>query len=383
MIPIAKPNLGQEEVQAAQEVILSGWVSQGPKVAEFEKAFAHFAGADYACAVSNCTTGLHLALLAVGVKPGDIVVTVSHSFITTANVIRYCGAEPLFVDIDLNTFNMAPDALGKTLAGAVSGPRIAAILVVHQIGMPADLKSILKIAKEYDVPVVEDAACASGSEISLDDGVTFERIGRPHGDIACFSFHPRKVLTTGEGGMITTRYEHYDHACRLLRGQAMSVSDLDRHKAGQIIFESYPKVGYNYRMTDIQAAIGIEQLKKLPSMVKRRRDIAERYREGLRDVTWLHLPVEPAYARTNWQSFAIRLCSNAPRPQKDFMQYLLDNGVTTRPGIMNAHQERPYAGRMESLDCSEEARGTGVLLPIFSSMTDDEMQTVMDVIRSA
>lgn len=382
MIPIAKPNLGQEEVDAAREAILSGWVSQGPKVAEFEKAFADFVGADYACAVSNCTTGLHLALLAIGVKPGDIVVTVSHSFITTANVIRYCGAEPLFVDIDPLTFNMSPDALRSALEQNRT-QRVAAMLVVHQMGMPADLGSILQIASEFNVPVVEDAACASGSEVSLDNGATFERVGRPRGDIACFSFHPRKVLTTGEGGMITTRHERYDRECRLLRGQAMSVSDLERHKAGQIIFESYPKVGYNYRMTDIQAAIGIEQLKKLPSMVQRRRAIVEQYRQGLKDVAWLDMPLEPPYARTNWQSLPIRLRPEAPRSQKDFMQSLLDSGVTTRPGIMNAHQEAPYADHKEPLPHSEEARARTVLLPIFSSMTDDEIQTIIRVIHSA
>jgi len=381
MIPIARPNLGEEEASAAREVILSGWVSQGPKVGEFEKAFADFVGAPHACAVSNCAAALHLALLTVGVKPGAAVATVSHSFIATANAVRHCGAEPVFVDIDPGTLNMSPEALKKCLEK--NPGKITAVLVVHQIGMPADIASIVSIAREFDIPVVEDAACAAGSEISLDGGRTFEKIGKPHGDIACFSFHPRKILTTGEGGMITTRSKEYDTECRLLRGQAMSVPALDRHQADRIILETYSKVGYNYRMSDIPAAVGIEQLKKLPEMVRRRREIAERYREGLKDLLWLGLPVEPPYARTNWQSFAVRLLPGAPRQQKDFMQYLLDNGVVTRPGIMNAHQEPPYAGQKVSLKHSEEARARNVLLPIFSAMSDENVETVIEVIRHA
>src|SRR5215510_5442266 len=233
MIPVAKPFMDEREVQAAGRAILSGWVTQGPEVAAFEREFASFVGAEQAVAVSSATTALHLALLAVGVKPGDEVITVSHSFIATANVVRYCGALPVFVDVQPDTFNMNP-----TLIERATTSRTRAILCVHQIGMPCDLAAIIEIGRRHGLAVVEDAACAVGSEI-LWNG-RWERIGKPHGDIACFSFHPRKLLS-----------------------------------------EAYPMLGYNYRMTDIQAAVGREQLKRLPEAYERRRQLAGRYGETL------------------------------------------------------------------------------------------------------
>src|SRR3954449_9425205 len=242
MIPIAKPWIGEREAEAARRVILSGWITQGPEVAAFEKEFSAYVGAPHACAVSNCTTALHLALLAAGVGPGDEVITVSHSYIATANCIRYCGATPVFVDIEPRAFNIDP----SLVAGAIT-PRTKAILCVHQVGMPCDLAALLPLASQHGIPLIEDAACAIGSEI-LWDG-RWERIGKPHGDAACFSFHPRKILSTGDGGMITTKHRDWDARFHLWRQHGMSVPDTVRHASNSVIFESYPEIGFNYRMT--------------------------------------------------------------------------------------------------------------------------------------
>ncbi len=264
-----------------------------------------------------------MALLAVGVQPGNEVITVSHSYIATANSIRYCGAIPVFVDIEPQTYNINP-----MLIEDVISDRTRAILIVHQMGMPCDLKAILDIARRYDLPVIDAAACAIGSEI-LWDG-KWEKIGKPHGDIACFSFHPRKVITTGDGGMLTTNNPEWDKQFRLWRQHGMSVPDTVRHGAKQIIFESYPILGYNYRMTDIQAAVGREQLKRLPEIVERRRYLAQRYHEMLADIPGLKLPTEPESARSNWQSYCVRLPKNCE--QQQVMQAMLDAEVAVDDG---------------------------------------------------
>ena len=382
MIPITKPFLGAEEVNAAKKAILSGWVSQGPKVKQFEDNFSSYLGAKYACAVSSCTTALHLAILAVGVKPGDAVVTVSHSFIATANSITHAGAKPIFIDIDHDTFNIAPTCLEKCLRQ--HRRKVSAILVVHQMGMPCDLKKILPLARKFNLPVIEDAACAIGSRISMDGGKHWNKIGKPHGDIACFSFHPRKVLTTGDGGMLTTNNPKYDRKVRFLRHQGMSISDRARHCSKKVIFEHYPALGYNYRMTDIQAAVGVEQLKKVEKMVKKRRQIAKLYAEGLKDIEWLKTPVEPAYCRTNWQSYPVRILKNSPVKRDKLMQRLLDAGIATRRGIMNAHQEKPYSSHAScgSLRNSEKARDEVILLPIYYALKKNQVNKIIKEIKN-
>ncbi|MBD2501518.1 DegT/DnrJ/EryC1/StrS family aminotransferase [Anabaena azotica] len=389
-IPIAKPWMGEAEAEAAKRPILAGWVTQGPEVAAFEQEFAAYVGANHACAVSNCTTALHLALLAVGVQPGDEVITVSHSYIATANSIRYCGAIPVFVDIEPQTYNINP-----MLIEDVINERTRAILIVHQMGMPCDLKVILSIARSHNLPVIEDAACAIASEI-LWDG-QWEKIGKPHGDIACFSFHPRKVISTGDGGMLTTNNPEWDKQFRLWRQHGMSVPDTVRHGAKQVIFESYPMLGYNYRMTDIQAAVGREQLKRLPEIVERRRYLAQRYQQMLADVPGLKLPTEPQWAKSNWQSFCVRLPEKCDQVQ--VMQAMLDAGVSTRRGIMCAHREPAYSieawscgvdsdacncelGKCQRLTESEQAQERAIILPLFHQMTEQEQDRVIELLKS-
>lgn len=380
-IPVAKPWIGDEESQAISRVLATGWVTQGPEVARFEDEFRQAIGAGHACAVSNCTTALHLALLAVGVRPGDEVVTVSHSFIATANAIRYCHATPVFIDIEPGTFNMDP-----RLLEAAIGPRVRAILCVHQLGMPCDLEQILAIARIHGIPVVEDAACAIGSEVLTPAG--WQRVGRPHGDIACFSFHPRKLLTTGDGGMLTTDNPEYDRQFRLLRQHHMDVSDTMRHGASKVVVESYAGIGYNYRMTDIQAAMGRVQLSRLTEIVDSRRRLASRYLLALADVEGVGLPVEPVWARSNWQTFCVRL---PPHPgQRTVMQSMLDAGVATRRGVMCMHRERAYppeSWRSPSgaggLRHSEEAQDHSIVLPLYSQMSDAHQDRVVSALQEA
>jgi dTDP-4-amino-4,6-dideoxygalactose transaminase len=376
MIPIAKPILDEREVEAVRRVILSGWVTQGPEVAAFEREFADCVGAPYACAVSNCTTALHLALLAVGVSAGDEVITVSHSFIATANAIRYCGATPVFVDIEASGFNMDPALVEPAITA-----RTTAILCVHQLGMPCDLARIVEIGRRRGIPVVEDAACASGSEI-LWDG-RWEKIGKPHGDVACFSFHPRKVITTGDGGMLTTANPELDRKFRLWRQHSMSVPDTVRHGAREVIFESYPEVGFNFRMTDMQAAVGRVQLTRLASIVDDRRRIAGDYAVRLMAIDGVSSPHEPAFAHSNWQSYCVELAPSLD--QKTVMQRMLDSGVSTRRGVMNSHLEPPYQveGARARLPLSERAQQRGVILPLVPSMTASQVDEVCDALAAA
>ena len=375
-IPVAKPLMDEREAAAARRAILSGWVTQGPEVAAFEREFAGYIGAEHACAVSSCTTALHLALLAVGVQAGDEVITVSHSFIASANSIRYCGATPVFVDIERRSFNIDAALIEPAITG-----RTRAILCVHQLGMPCNLEAVLAIARARGLRVVEDAACAIGSEILWNGKL--EKIGKPHADVACFSFHPRKVITTGDGGMLTTSNEEWDKQFRLWRQHGMSVPDALRHGAKEVIFESYPVLGYNYRMTDVQAAIGREQLHRLPEILRDRRRLVERYRELLADIPGLQLPEEPAWARSNWQTFCVGLPDRCN--QRRIMQAMLDAGVATRRGVTSVHREQVYAGILgaQSLPVSEHASDHSIALPLYSQMSRAEQDRVIEVLKLA
>jgi len=372
MIPVARPYFGQEEEQAVLEALRSGWVSQGPKVAEFEKRFAEYVGTKHAIAVSSCTTALHLAMVVSGVKEGDEVLCPSFSFIATANCIRYVGARPVFVDIDPATYNLDPNRIEDAIT-----PRTRAILVVHQIGLPAAMDEINAIAARKGLLVIEDAACAIGSEYRG------QRIGRPHSLLSCFSFHPRKILSTGEGGMITTNDEQMAARLRTLRQHAMTVSDLARHSSSKVMIESYAEVGYNYRMTDLQAALGLVQLQRLDGFIARRRMLAERYTRALLPLGWLLPPHEPSECRHNFQSYSARVATGAPVSRDELMQKMLDRGISTRRGIMASHREPPYAGENWDARLPETNRATdeSIILPLFHQMTEEEQDYVLDSIR--
>jgi dTDP-4-amino-4,6-dideoxygalactose transaminase len=366
LIPITRPHFGPEEAEAARLAVQSGWVSQGPKVAEFERAVADYCGTAEAVAVSNCTTALHLALLVLGVGPNDEVICPSLSFIATANSIRHAGARPVFVDVDPRTYNLAPDA-----AEAAITPRTKAIMLVHQIGLPVDIDRFLAIGEKHGIKILEDAACAIGSRYK-------GKLIGGHSEMACFSFHPRKVITTGEGGMITTNNVQYARRLRLLRQHGMSVPDTVRHTATQVIAEQYVCLGYNYRMTDIQAAVGIEQMKRLEWIVERRRELAARYTQALAGHPWVRSPYVPEYAEPNFQSYAVHLTEDSPISRDVLMQQLLDAGISTRRGIMLAHTEPAYAGHPQAqpLCHSERASARSVLLPLYPQMTSEEQEWV-------
>ena len=375
-IPIAKPDLTSQDANAVRDVILSGWVTQGPQVEKFEAEFAAAVGAQYACAVTSGTTAIQLALTALDISRGDEVITASHSFIAVANMIRMSGATPVFVDIDPDTFNIEPEAIVQAIS-----PRTRAIVCVHQMGMPCDLSAIVEIGRRYNIAIIEDAACAAGSEINFEE--KWQPIGKPHGDIACFSFHPRKVITAGEGGMLTTANRDWHQRFKLLRHHGMNVSDLARHNSRVPILEKYVSIGSNFRMTDMQAALGRQQVTRLAEIVERRRALAERYGELLRDLEHVRTPREPAWARSNWQSYCVRLSEGIE--QRRTMKKMLEAGVSTRRGIMCAHREPAYADVPcpHELRQSEQAQDHCILLPLYPQMTVAEQDAVVAALAAA
>jgi len=367
-IPIAKPFLGTEEAQAAYDTILSGWVTQGPKVAVFEDDFAKYVGAKYSVAVSSCTTALHLSLICAGIKPGDEVICPSMSFIATANAIRYSGAIPVFSEVR-EDFNLDPEDVINRIT-----TKTKAILLVHQIGIPADIDVFKEICNKNNLMLIEDAACAIGSSYKG------KKIGS-HSDLVCFSFHPRKVITTGDGGMITTNNKAYYHRLKQLRQHGMSVSDADRHGAKKVIIEEYLELGYNYRMTDIQASIGIEQLKRLDNIITLRREIAIKYNVAFSKIKGVRINEDTVKGELNYQSYALWLDPNK-WSRNEIMQRLLDVGVSSRRGIMLTHKEKAYSNFKCDLPQSEGLSDNSILLPLFVPMEQSDVDYVIEKVFS-
>jgi dTDP-4-amino-4,6-dideoxygalactose transaminase len=372
-IPITKPVIGEQEERAVLQVLRSGWLVQGPKVAEFERHVATYVGAAHAVATSNCTTALHLALVLHGVGPGDEVIVPSFTFIATANSVLYTGATPVFVDIDPRSYNIDPAAVEAAIT-----PRTKAIMPVHQIGLAADMDRLVAVARRHGIAVIEDAAPAIGATYK---GRRVGGLGNP----ACLSFHPRKVITTGEGGMLLTDDPVLAERARTLRAHGMSVSDLARHTAQRVVIEEYEELGYNYRMTDMQAAIGIEQLKRLDGMIERRCELARRYDDALRTVEGVQLPLSSNEIPHTYQSYMIQLTPESGVGREALMQHLLAAGIATRRGVMAIHLEPYYRQRVPGvrLPVTEAASRETVLLPIYGTMTTAEQDYVIEHLLDA
>ena len=369
-VPFTRPYLRGDEGAAVAETIATGWVSQGPRVREFEAAFAARVGAPEAVATTNCTTALQLALYVSGVGPGDEVIVPSLSFIATANAVWQNGATAVFAEVDPLTYNLDPVAAERAITA-----RTKAIMPVHQLGLPADMDRFIALAQAHGLALVEDAACAIGARYK----------SRPIGSLgplACFSLHPRKVITTGEGGMIAVHDPALAERLRRLRQHAMDISDLARHGARDVVIESYPERGWNARMTDMQATLGLCQLELLDEILAERARLAARYTRALERISYVEPPFEPEYAERTWQSYAVRLSPHAPIGRTELMRALLRDGIATRRGVMAIHLEASYAGTGAALPHTVAATRDSLMLPLFSGLSEEQQDYVIDRIAT-
>lgn len=390
-VPITKPYITDREKEAVRNVLTSGWLVQGSKVAKFEMMICQFTGAGFARASSSCTTALHLALIALGIDSGDEVLVPSFTFVASANAIEYTGAKPVFVDIDLKTFCIDPHKVEEALEQAKRrGSKVKGIMPVHLFGLCADMHTIMELAKHYGVSVIEDAACALGSSYGSIQAGTF-------GDAGCFSFHPRKSITTGEGGMLVTNNPQIANSVSALRNHGAAISDLDRHEQGEYLLPAFNVLGYNYRMTDIQAAIGVEQMKKLDWLIDQRIQKAQRYNEELRDIESIRIPYAPEGYKHTYQSYVVMLRTPRKRPptleaievlsrtRNKIMAKLAKRGIATRQGTSAVHQLEYYRNKYklkpDAFPFSLLADQLTITLPLYPQMTDEEQGYVIDNLR--
>lgn len=367
-VPLMRPWLGEEEIEAVAEVMRSGWISQGPKVIEFEECVADYVGARFGVATNACTSSMHLALRTSGIKPGDDVIVPSFTCMATANAIHQTGANPVFAEIDPDTYNITAETLDAAVTEKTRG-----VMAVHQIGLSVDMDPLMDIADKHGIVVIEDAATAFGATYK---GNRLGGLGRP----SCFSFHPRKMVTTAEGGMITTNDEGMAEEARSLRATGASVSDLERHKAKGTLVQEYHDFGYNYRMTDIQAAIGIVQMSRADDIINARAEQAAYYDDAFAGVPEITPPHVPADMKHAYSSYMIRFADDGPVDRDTVLRRMAERGISCRIGIQPLHWEPFYRERLGdvSFPVTESAAKSTMFLPIFPGMTRNEQDRVID-----
>jgi perosamine synthetase len=381
IIQVAQPYYDDKECKAVEEVIKSGWVTQGPKVAEFEQAFAKKHGVKHGIATSSCTTALHLALLAIGIGPGDAVIVPSFTWVATANAVEYCGATPIFCDIDPQTYNIDPISVRKVLKSSMQqGFNVRAIIAVHLFGLCAEMDEIMALANEYGLRVVEDAACAAGSSYK----------GQPAGsigDIGCFSFHPRKILVTGEGGMCTTNDDELAAKISCFRNHGASVSEKQRHYGNApYLLPEFKVLGYNYRMTDLQGTLGLIQLERLERFISERDYWARYYDQELAKLGWLRTPARPEGYTISWQAYVCMVGEKkAPLSRNRLMEYLQRNRISTRPGTHAVHMlgyyQNKYGLRDDDFPVAKDAYEHSIALPLHNCMQAEDYEYIVSVLR--
>ena len=374
IIPISLPVTGDEEWQALKEPLETGWLTAGPKVRNFEDAFAQRHQVKYAVAVTSATTALHLALIALDIKAGDEVIVPAFTWVSTANVVLYQGAEVIFCDIDPNTFNLDPKKLKEKIT-----PKTKAIMVVHLFGLCAPMDEIKTISG--DIPLIEDGACAAGSAYK---GVPAGGLGL----MGCFSFHPRKSITTGEGGMITTNDDLLGEKLQILRNHGASISEEQRHHGAKpYILPDFNVLGYNYRMTDLQGAIGVVQLKKLDHFIDERTQWAAYYKKQLASISWLSLPIFSTDYKHGWQSFVLIINEyKAPYSRNEIMEHLQEAGISTRPGTHAVHMlgfyKKKYNIQPQDYPGAQVANDKSISIPLHNRMVKEDFEYIVHTIKN-